>query len=52
MSEKLQSAKDLLDRDKSHDAAKLLTKIDTQYGGLAAPESINLAGRIGAPLTK
>jgi hypothetical protein len=49
MSEKLLSVKDLLDRNKFHDASKLLTKIDTQYGGLAAPESINLAGRIAAP---
>jgi hypothetical protein len=52
MSEKLQNVKDLLDRDKSHDASKLLMKIDTQYGGLAAPESLNLAARIGAPLGK
>jgi hypothetical protein len=49
MSEKLRSVKELLDRDKSRDASKLLIKIDTQYGGLAAPESVNLAGRIGAP---
>ena len=46
MSEKLRSVKELLDRNKFHDASKLLTKIDIQYGGLAAPESINLAGRI------
>jgi hypothetical protein len=52
MSEKLQSVKDLLDRGKSHDALKLLTKIDTQFGGLAAPESVNLAARIRAPLAK
>jgi hypothetical protein len=52
MSEKLQGVKDLLDRDKSHDASKLLTKIDIRYGGLVAPESVNLAGRIGAPLAK
>jgi hypothetical protein len=49
MLERLRSVKDLLDSDKLRDASKLLTKIDTQYGGLAAPESLNLAGRIGAP---
>ena len=49
MSEKLRRVKELLDQDKFHDASKLLTKIDTQYGGLAAPESVNLAGRIGPP---
>ena len=49
MSEKMRRVKELLDQDKFHDASKLLTKIDTQYGGLAAPESVNLAGRIGPP---
>jgi hypothetical protein len=52
ISEKLKSVRDFLDRDKSRDASKLLTKIDTQYGALAAPESVNLAGRIVAPSPK
>jgi hypothetical protein len=49
MAENLRGVKELLDRNKIHDASKLLTKIDIQYGGLAAPASVNLAGRIGAP---
>lgn len=47
--EKLRSVKELLDQNKFHDASRQLAKIDIQYGGLAAPESVDLAGRIGAP---
>jgi dienelactone hydrolase len=37
----------LLDRDKPHDASRSLTKFDHRYGGLAAPEIIQLEERIG-----
>jgi hypothetical protein len=47
MSAKLQKVKDLLDRDKPHDAWQALTKIDVQFGGLAAPASVELAQKIG-----
>jgi hypothetical protein len=39
---------DLLDRDKPHDAWRSLTKFDIRYGGLAAPETIQLEQRIGS----
>ena len=52
MSEKLRSVAELLDQSKFRDASKLLSKIDIQYGGLAAPESVNLAGRIAAPSSR
>jgi dienelactone hydrolase len=45
---KLQQVKELLDHDKLHDAVQSLSKIDVQFGGLAAPESIDLAQRIAA----
>jgi hypothetical protein len=44
---KLQEVKDLVDRDKPGDAWRLLAKIDLHYGGLAAPQSVELAQRIG-----
>jgi dienelactone hydrolase len=39
---------DLLDRDKPHDAWRSLTKFDIRYGGLAAPEIVQLEQRIGS----
>lgn len=38
----------LIDRDKPHDGWQSLTKLDVRYGGLAAPESIQLEQRIGS----
>jgi hypothetical protein len=52
MSEELRRVKELLDQDRFHEASKLLAKIDTKFGGLAAPESVNLAGRIGPPAAR
>jgi hypothetical protein len=39
---------DLIERDKTHDAWQSLTKLDIRYGGLAAPESTQLAESIGS----
>jgi len=36
-----------LDRGKPGDAWRLLVKIDLQYGGIAAPQSVKFAQRIG-----
>jgi hypothetical protein len=44
----LQRIAELLDRDKSHDAWRSLTKADIRYGGLAAAEIDQLEQRIGA----
>jgi hypothetical protein len=44
----LQHIAQLIDRDKPHDAWGLLTKLDIRYGGLAAPESIQLEQSIGS----
>ena len=44
----LQHVTVLLDRDKLEDASRALTKLDTRYGGLAAPEIIQLKERIGS----
>jgi hypothetical protein len=44
----LQRIADLIERDKPHDAWRLLTKLDIRYGGLAATESIQLQQRIGS----
>jgi hypothetical protein len=52
MSEELRRVKELLGQDRFHEASKLLTKIDTKFGGLAAPESVNLGGRIGPPAAR
>lgn len=48
MSADLQRTVALLDRDKPHDAWRSLTKLDLRYGGLAAPEVIQLEQRIGS----
>jgi hypothetical protein len=40
-------ARDLVDHGQTHDAWRLLTKIDARYGRLAVPDSIELAERIG-----
>ena len=42
----LERAKGLLERGKSAEAWSLLKKIDTRYGGLAAPDSLELARQI------
>jgi pimeloyl-ACP methyl ester carboxylesterase len=47
MSAKLRDVNDLLERGKSHDAWQQLVKLDVRYGGLAAPQSIEIGGRIG-----
>ena len=44
----LRRVTDLIERDKPHDAWRLLTKLDNRYGGLAAAESIQLEQRIGS----
>jgi hypothetical protein len=44
----LQHISELIDRDKSHDAWRSLTKADLRYGGLAAAEINQLEQRIGA----
>jgi Esterase PHB depolymerase len=43
----LRSVTELVDRHKLHDARRALIKADLRYGGLAAPDSIELEGRIG-----
>jgi len=43
----LMKARDLVDHGQTHDAWRLLTKIDARYGRLAVPDSIELAERIG-----
>jgi pimeloyl-ACP methyl ester carboxylesterase len=43
----LQRVAELIERDKPRDARVSLTKLDIRYGGLAAPESIQLDQRIG-----
>jgi hypothetical protein len=42
----LERAKGMLERGKSAEAWSLLKKIDTRYGGLAAPDSLELARKI------
>jgi len=44
----LQDIAQLIDRDKPHDVWRSLTKLDVRYGGLAAPEIIQLEQRIGS----
>jgi len=44
---KLQQVRDLLGRGKNRDALSLLHKIDRDYGGMAAPESVELEAKIG-----
>ena len=43
----LQHVAELIERDKPRDAWRSLTKLDIRYGGLAAPESIQLEQRLG-----
>ena len=47
VSAKLQDVNDLLDHGKSHEAWQQLVKLDVRYGGLAAPQSLEIASRIG-----
>jgi hypothetical protein len=47
MAADLERVADLIGRDKPHDAWRSLTKLDIRYGGLAAPQSIELEERIG-----
>jgi hypothetical protein len=46
LSAKLQRVRDLRERGKSPEAWSLLKTIDTRYGGLAAPDSVELARQI------
>ena len=46
LGKKLDQANDLLAAGNVHGARRLLGKIDTRYGGLAAPRSVDLAERI------
>jgi pimeloyl-ACP methyl ester carboxylesterase len=46
LGKEIDQANDLLAAGNVDGARKLLTKIDTRYGGLAAPRSIDLAARI------
>ena len=48
MQAQLAEAKASIERGKAADARRLLEKIDARYGGLAAPESLELAQRIDA----
>jgi dienelactone hydrolase len=48
LSTRLAQVRALLDAGKANDAWSLLKKIDTRYGGLAAPESVELAGKTHA----
>lgn len=45
----LQHVAGLLESDKLEDASRSLAKLDIRYGGLAAPEIIQLDERIGSP---
>jgi hypothetical protein len=45
----LQQVEGLLAAGKRDDALTLLDKVDAHYGGLAAPRSVELAGKIDAP---
>jgi hypothetical protein len=47
MGAKLRDVRDLLDRGKPHDSWQQLVKLDVRYGGLAAPQSIEIGSRIG-----
>ena len=44
----LQHIAGLLERDKPEDASRALSKLDIRFGGLAAPEIIQLEERIGS----
>jgi hypothetical protein len=46
LGKEIDQANDLLAAGNVDGARKLLNKIDTRYGGLAAPRSIDLAARI------
>ena len=48
MAADLQRVADLLGHDNPHDAWRSLTKLDIRYGGLAAPEIIQLEQSIGS----
>jgi hypothetical protein len=39
---------ELVEHDKPHDAWRLLTNVDTRYGGVASPDSTELEQRIGS----
>jgi hypothetical protein len=47
LDKKMDQANDLIAAGNVDGARKLLNKIDTRYGGLAAPRSVDLAARIG-----
>lgn len=47
----LQQVEGLLAGDRRDDARALLDRVDARYGGLAAPRSIELAGKIDAPVS-
>jgi hypothetical protein len=46
LGKEIDQANDLLAAGNVDGARKLLNKIDTRYGGLAAPRSVDLAARI------
>jgi hypothetical protein len=48
LAQKLQHVGELVHQGESRDARRALTELDTRYGGLAAPQSIDLAQRIAA----
>ena len=45
---KLRHVNELLEQDKPHEAWLALVKIDSRYGGLALPQSLDIAQRIGS----
>ncbi|HLY55400.1 MAG TPA: PHB depolymerase family esterase [Stellaceae bacterium] len=49
MSEQLKAVQDLLAGGRSADALTLLKTVDRRYGGLAAPQSLDLADRLEVP---
>jgi len=48
MAADLQRVADLIEQNKTHDAWQSLTRLDIRYGGLAAPEIIQLEQRVGS----
>jgi hypothetical protein len=49
LAKQIDQAKELLAAGNADGARRLLDKIDTRYGGLAAPRSVELAARLQSP---
>ena len=48
LSAKLADARSMIAAGKNDDAKKLVDDIDAQYGGLAAPQTVDLAKELGS----